>query len=471
MFPEGIIYELNVPLPSENDQTVYQMIELWFNQHPLSLIISKTAFLHDLRSNRHDPRLLAIILADVTPTLRPTGWASAATLRLFAREQVRKRPADATPLPTIQLLVLLGWHQLCTGEARRGICHINLAHQLIEQWQQIQEHQRGAQRMNGVDYTSVTLELGQRIFWLTSALNLWVALQLEDPFENLTLHDLDQSLPSPDITVSSIYQLDQTSGNVASLSVQGMFWRAFWSLSHICRTVSPVYALLPGSPYSKVSGPGCTVSAQDILRDKLNESIPLGSHPSEIITHVAYQILNIHLLFTQPQPINASLLQDTIQTLTTFIDSLRAVEHSLTPPDILIGASPCSTAGVVLVGIDASCCALQAMIHSFDCAFNTKPLILLRQSDLVVLAQQLYFVCKHPLLQGYGAVRELKVQMKMVNVRLEGPGDPVDIFPGLGDIPAGPYFCEGAVVEPAMLDLEPFEFLASEMGATYVVGK
>ncbi|KAL3486596.1 hypothetical protein BJX62DRAFT_215043, partial [Aspergillus germanicus] len=218
----------NFILPNGSNQTVCQLLEVWFSQHPLSLILSKTTFLHDFHTGLSDPGLLAIILADVSPTLQSSEWGTAESLRQFACEQVRKRPDEHTSLPVIQLLVLLGWHQLCTGQVRRGACYINVAHKLIGQWNQAQERRLGTQRMNGVDYASVALELGNRIFWLTFAIGLWIALQLDSPLEYPTGINPSLTLPSPDIKLSSVYELDRSSGNVASLAAQEQFWRVFW---------------------------------------------------------------------------------------------------------------------------------------------------------------------------------------------------------------------------------------------------
>ncbi|KAL5336138.1 hypothetical protein BJX70DRAFT_373621 [Aspergillus crustosus] len=472
-YPKGV-GETKVPLPRGDDQTARQIIELWFGQHPLSLIISKTTFLDDLQGGRLDPGLLAMILADVTPALRPTGWASAEALRAFACEQVRKRPIAVVSVSTVQLLVLLGWHQLCSGQPRRGICHINLAHKLIGQWQK-QDYHRNTQRLNGVDYTAVTHELGQRIFWLTLAINLWAALQLDVPFECPAKLELSQGSPSSDITASSVYQLDQNSGNVASLAAQDVYWRAFWPLVHICQTVGPTCALLrPVSPEINVPNPSSHIfslcqMAQTTLNGQLKSPTQLGACPSEIITHVAYQVLNIHLLCPQPGALNISLLEDIMYTLTRFINSLQVVEQSLNPPDILHGASPCSTAGVILVGMDASSRVLREITHSFDDDPDAQSWILLQQPKLEVLAQQLYSVCKHPLLRGCGALREVKVQMKLVKRRIEGLADATNIFPVAIDDPAGFYQCEG-VVDPSLLDLEPLEIFGPDMGASQLLG-
>ncbi|KAL4783952.1 hypothetical protein BJX76DRAFT_357513 [Aspergillus varians] len=175
----------------------------------------------------------------------------------------------------------------------------------------------------------------------------------------------------------------------------------------------------------------------------------MGNHPSEIITRVAYQVLNIHLLFPQgqsidtniSQPMDYSLIPNTIHALATFIDSLRCVEQSLTPPDILNGVSPCSSGGIIL-----------------------------RQLELADLAQRLYLVCKHPLLRDHIRTRDVKLQLKMVKHRFETLADPLELS-NLVDIPVDPFsFGEAAFYfEPlnpdasALLDMRSLDFLSSDM--------
>ncbi|KAL3447421.1 hypothetical protein BJX65DRAFT_308147 [Aspergillus insuetus] len=496
MFQAGFL--ANVPLPSGSNQTASQLLEVWFSQHPLSLIFSKTTFLHDFYEGLYDLGLLAIILADVTPTLQSSEWGPAESLQQFAYEQVRKRPVDQTSLPMIQLLVLLGWRKLCTGQVRRGACYINGAHKLIGQWNQAQESRLGTQRMNGVDHASVALELENRIFWLTFAIELWIALQLDDPLEYPTGINPSLNLPSPDIKLSSVYDLDRSSGNVASLVAQEQFWRVFWPLSHICCTVGPVYALLPrgaSSPQASFTAPrtywgaetlrrlhrlvnrhrsvsGLCQTVRSIVSEELERlQAEMGAHPSETIARIAYQLLGIHALFPKEQGQSEepgdtrmsldTLIQNTIHAILAFIDSLRLVEQSVEPPDFLNGILPCSNAGLILAGLDASSRALRETLRLLDSDDpDAKPVICQWQPKLVELATQLHAVCKHPSLRVHPPARDVKQQLKKVKQRLEHLSDccrPLDVDIPLDDA----LFLADAGFEPlspdtmALLDLKP----------------
>ncbi|KAI9370386.1 hypothetical protein BJX61DRAFT_544674 [Aspergillus egyptiacus] len=357
----------NVSLPGVSDQTVCQMMEVWFSQHPLSLLLSKTAFLHDFRSGLADPGLLAIILAGVTPSMQPSQWAPGETVRQFAREQARQRRADQTSLPTIQLLVLLGWHLLCTGE-----------------------------RMNGADYASVALELGCCIFWLAFSIKLWIALPLDAPFEYPAGLDPGKDLPSPDISTFLVNGEER-------------------SVSSLCQTVRSILSEELERPHAR-----------------------MGDHPSEIITRVAYQLLNIHLLFPQepqqqPQQQQHStettttmheptdtLIQNTTHAILSFIHSLRLVEQSLEPPDILNGISPCPSSGVILAGLDASGRALQEILRSIDHSPKARSVIMHHQPYLAELVTQLYTLSKHPRLRAQAPTTlDVKHHLKKTKQQLE----------------------------------------------------
>jgi hypothetical protein len=491
----------NIALPSRSNQTACQLLEVWFSQHPLSLILSKTAFLHDFHGGLCDPGLLAIILADVTPSLQSSEWGQPESLRQFACEQVWKRPAEQTSLSMVQLLVLLGWHQICTGEVRRGACYINVAHELIGRWNQAQQRRLGTQRMNGVDYASVALELGYRIFWLTFAIELWIALQLDCRLEYPTRINPSLNLPSPEIKNSSVYELDRSSGNVASLAAQEQFWRVFWPLSHICCTVGPIYALLPrvaSNPQASLTEPrtywsaailrrlhrlvnkhrsvsGLCQTVRGIVSEELERlQAEMGTHPSETVARIAYQLLSIHILFPKVQSAEPgstresldTLVQNTTHAILAFIDLLRLVEQSLEPPDSLNGISPCSSAGLILAGLDASSRALRETLRLLDSDPDAKPVILHWQPNLVELAHQLHTVCKHPSIRVHPPARDVKQQLKQVKQRLEHLSDclPLDVDIPLDDA----LFLADAEFEPlyldtmALLDLEPdFDFFSS----------
>jgi hypothetical protein len=434
----------NVTLPNGNNQTMSQLLEVWFSQHPLSLIFSKTTFLRDFHEGLCNPGLLAIILADVTPTLQSSECGPAESLRQFACEQVRKRPAEETSLPMIQLLVLLGWHHLCTGQVRRGACYINVAHQFIGRWNQAQERRLGAQRMNGVDYASVALELGNRIFWLTFAIEMWIALQLDCPLEYPTGINPSLTLPSPDIKLSSVCELDRISVNVASLVPQEQFWRVFLPLSHICCTVGPIYAPLPRGA-----------------------SNPQASFTAPRTYWVAETLRRLHRLVNRHRSVSG-LCQTVRSIVSEELERLQAEMGAHPSPDVLNGISPCPSASLILAGLDASSRALRETLYLLNSNDPDAKLVICQwQPKLVELATQLHAVCKYPSLRVHPPARNVKQRLKEVKQRLEHLSDycrPLDV-----DIPPDDaLFLADADFEPlsldtmALLDLEPeYAFFSS----------
>jgi hypothetical protein len=198
----------------------------------------------------------------------------------------------------------------------------------------------------------------------------------------------------------------------------------------------------------------------------------MGAHPSETIARIAYQLLGIHALILKEQeqsvelePGNTreclgTLIQNTVHAIVAFIDSLRLVQQLVEPPDFLNGTSPCSSAGLILAGLDASSRALREIIRLLDSDDpDANPIICHWKAKLVELARQLHTVCKHPSLRVHPPARYVKQQLREVKQRLEHLSN----WPPFGvDIPLDDaLFLADADFEPlsldtmALLDLEP----------------
>jgi hypothetical protein len=98
---------------------------------------------------------------------------------------------------------------------------------------------------------------------------------------------------------------------------------------------------------------------------------------SEIITRVAYMLLNIYFLYPHQQSTKPMdmLVQNTLNALEIFLHSLRLVEESLAPPDIFNGLSPCFNKSIILLGLDASHSALQETPRYFEANYDARPVI------------------------------------------------------------------------------------------------
>ena len=131
MFEPTSAEEPNPLIDFDSHRTI-QMIEVWFSVHPLSNIISKTLLLRSLRSNTHDPLLLAVMLADASDVNEnDAAREKKEALFRWAAAKLSSRPAKSCGLSTVQMLMLLGWHELCVSRARRATCYLGYAGRIV----------------------------------------------------------------------------------------------------------------------------------------------------------------------------------------------------------------------------------------------------------------------------------------------------------------------------------------------------
>ncbi|PHH63849.1 hypothetical protein CDD81_5406 [Ophiocordyceps australis] len=187
------------PLSEYGQRQLTQLIDVWFSTHPLSMLVSKTLLLRELRDGTYDEVLLAAMLVDAHASLGDDASLSRSRALLrWTRAQLRLRPVSlrsasvaaaaaaaaaaagdgptsapisvpaSVPVPscaaslnsapatcilsrtptgvatrvfggisTAQALVLLGWSALSAGQLRRGLCFVRLAGRIA---QEIKEH-------------------------------------------------------------------------------------------------------------------------------------------------------------------------------------------------------------------------------------------------------------------------------------------------------------------------------------------
>ena len=433
--------------PKYNDHQVCQLIELWFFHHPLSFILSKTLLLHSYRSGTHDESLLAVILAGASFAFNEGGTQQGHKLFGWAQTQLCQRKAASLPLSSIQTLILLGWHELCLSRARRGYCYLELARIAI-----IEFHTRlnevpttEIDWINGVDVGKVELELSQRIYWLTFALELWAALQRDVPFLQPMPADVEVKFPPLDEASSAVLTLDKESGNIATLGAQEKAMRELWPLSHIASTIESIYALYPRQPIAHSTFPASGWVSQTLprlrhlldkpdnlsavcqrIRDILSDGLDkfragMGNHPSEIFTLSVYRTLIIHLLFPQANSENSgpqmteTTLNDTVRFVTAFKDVLQSLNHSSLAHNVLIESSEPNNAQTLVLGLDTCSRALyQIYTLSHGSSSLNQDRLMLRQVELAELARDLHAVSKHPRLRAVPTLSMVKKSLKCV---------------------------------------------------------
>ncbi|KAL8734409.1 MAG: hypothetical protein Q9181_003230 [Wetmoreana brouardii] len=247
MFESATDENLN-PLDAFDSHRTIQMIEVWFSVHPLSNIVSKTLFLRSYKNNTHDPVLLAVMLADASYVHEDdaTGEQREALFRWTAK-QLHDRPASECGLSTVQMLMLLGWHELCLAHARRATCYLGYAGRIVTRLQVkcVQMPEIGCSQVNGIDIAQVEAELVRNIYWLTFAITLWSFMQIDQPYPQLLPSTVPTEFPPVDESSSAVVKLDIVSNNVSTLAKQTGMIHELWPLSHIASTTAHIYALLP----------------------------------------------------------------------------------------------------------------------------------------------------------------------------------------------------------------------------------
>lgn len=445
-------FSSSMPMSNADDENyVRQMIEIWFIHHPLSVLVSKTVLLHQLRNRTVDPALLAVILADAHVVRGGPHIETGQMLFAWATESVRNRPLDTISLSTIQTAIFLGWYMACSASLRRAYCFFQLARVAAFEMQdhvQTSEYTLSDDHINGVSLARVELELVQRIYWFTFSLDLWAALQLDIPFCGAMTWDTSIGVFPLDTSESAIFSLDRASGNVATLKIQKrLVQQLLWPLSHITSTIASVYALyphnLPNETESAAADDAELESSTLIrLRRLLNcrgdlsaicsdvyhtlseslaklESKP-SFHPSHLLTTAAYRIILIHFLFPHsgPSDIYSGLTPSTLKIILESISQFQKLmchTECLPPAETeSVDDSKDMISEIFVMGIDTCGRALNYIFNFWSLGFLGFEPTIICHGELVELSSSLYQTCKHPKLRGVANARSVKKRLKMV---------------------------------------------------------
>ena len=435
------------PPQKYNDHQVCQLIELWFFHHPLSFIISKTLLFHSYRCGNHDECLLAVMLGGASFVLNERGSDHGLELFQWAQSRLCQQKAGSLPLATIQSLILIGWHELCLSRARRGQCYLEMARTGITEYH---VHLSDVSRteidwINGISVGEIELELSQRMYWLTFALELWAAWQKDVPFLHPMPPDLEVRFPPLEQAFSAVLTLDKESGNIATLGAQEKAMCGLWPLSQIASTIESMYALYPRQAAVRATFPAFGWVSQTLpslrhlldkpknisdvcqrIRDLLSDGLDklragMGNHPSEIFTLSVHPILVIHLLFPRlraeevgPQVTDATF-NDTIRFVTAYKDVLKSLNQHTVANNVLIESLVWNDAQTLVLGLDT--CS-RALYQLFTLSEAGSPLhqerLMVRQVELAELAGNLHVLSKHPNLRAAPTLSTVKRNLKCV---------------------------------------------------------
>lgn len=448
------------PLVDFDSHRTIQMIEVWFSVHPLSNIISKTLFLEKYRSNTHDHGLLAVMLADASymHEKEATG-ATKETLFRWAAMQLRNRPAHDCGLSSVQVLMLLGWHELCLAQARRATCYLGYAGRMISRLQKnlIEAPETGRSQINGIDVAEVEAELVRNIYWLTFSITLWSFMQIDRPYPQLLPGMLPTEFPPVDESSSAVIKLEVVSDNVSTLAKQSRMIQELWPLSHVASTTAHIYALLPREQDSDEISQSVSWQSRPLHQLRrllsLNQDISslckdvrkvlvsavqvlevkVDNTSSKALVLAAYHTTIIHLLFPRRTSIEDRILVSE-ELLTDFCTSGKGLIELFSVIDAdhdsshLIARMRSSTlADVFVLGLDVCGRAIEYFhSRSREGSAPERENIARKTADIVSIASHLHRISKSETLLTAKNLRLAKKKLKKVKLLFDGSCDPHD---------------------------------------------
>ena len=448
------------PLVDFDSHRTVQMIEVWFSIHPLSNIISKTLFLEKYRSNTHDSSLLAVMLADASymHEKEATG-VTKETLFRWAAAQLRDRPAHDCDLSSVQLLMLLGWHELCLAQARRATCYLGYAGRMISRLQTnlIEAPETGRSQINGIDVAEVEAELVRNIYWLTFSITLWSFMQIDRPYPQLLPDMLPTEFPPVDESSSAVVKLEIVSDNVSTLAKQSRMIQELWPLSHVASTTAHIYALLPREQDANEISQSISWQSRPLhqLRRLLNLNqnisnlckdirkvlmnaievleVKVDNISSKALVLAAYHTTIIHLLFPHLKSIEDRVLVSE-ELLTDFCTSSKSLLELFSVVDTdhdsshLIAQMRSSTfADVFVLGLDACGRAIEYFYsQSQEGSALERENIARKTMDIVSIASHMHKISKSEILLTAKNLRLVKKKLKKVKLLFNLANPPHD---------------------------------------------
>ena len=432
--------------PKFSDHQVCQMLELWFFHHPLSFILSKSLFLHGYRNGKHDESLLATILGGARSCLKEEESNLGDSLFQWAQSQLCRRNASHLSLATIQALILLGWNELCSSNPRRGFCYISISRSAVISHHSLLKagYIADVEFINGLNVGKVELELCQRIYWLTFALELWASLQGSLPFPGLLPSGVDIFFPPFDEASSATFTMDKQTNNVATLGAQEKAMRVLWPLSYVSSTVGYIHVLYPRQATQTLSlqthdweyqplyqlrqlldSPTDVVSVcrkvQDVLSDGLKTfQSNTSDHPFKVLITISYRAIIIHLFFLRStQGSNDKTVERVLDEIVRSAEAFREVVQELDRPsmsiDMSVDHAKSLGASMVVLGLDTCARALEQLYWMLESRKTIEPgTVLRRYTQLSELSGKLQAVCDHPKLWAVQTAPQVKKNWKRV---------------------------------------------------------
>ncbi|KAL8919327.1 MAG: hypothetical protein Q9172_005032 [Xanthocarpia lactea] len=486
MFESTDVEDIDPSHASDSHRTI-QMIEVWFSVHPLSNIISKTLFLRDYKNNTYDPILLAVMLADASYVHGDdTTGEQGEDLFRWTAKHLRDRPANECDLSTVQMLMLLGWHELCIGHARRATCYLGYAGRIVTKLQakNIQMPETGCSQINGIEVAMVEAEIVTNIYWLIFSITLWSFMQIDQPCPQLLPNSLPTKFPPVDESLSAVIKLDMVSDNVSTLAKQNGMIHELWPLSHIASTTAQIYALFPRKTDADEANPWGSWQAQPLhqlrlllranqdistlcvnIRNILVDAVKvlevrIENALSKALVLTAYHTMIIHLLFphlgtpADRVTVSEDLLTNFCHSAKNLLKCFLVVEAEHDTDHLITRMRSSTFADVFVLGLDVCSRALDFFYgRLLEGASGAAETTGCKVGDLTSIASDMHAASKSETLITAKNLRLVKKKLKEVKLRFRsirprhGPGSASSVddvpdqslTPSDAQIPAPPW--------------------------------
>ena len=447
---DGQVTDSTNPTLQYNNYQTLQMIDIWFSHHPLAFIISKTLLLRSYRDGTQNNVLLAVILADVNFAERdPELRAKGVDMFRWANSQLFEMLNTSIDLSTVQALTLLGWYELCATRARRSLCYLLHASNIVSG---LQAPTTQLNQINGMDDGEVEAELARSIRWLTFAVILWAFMQMDAPMLELLPSSLTGSFPPTDESNSLVFKLDAASDNISTLTHQAKTIRYLWPICHIASTTAHIYALYPREQTPMDESQTFSWQSKTLLSlRRLNSPAPntprnlsfvcsrirhilvgaleliSGCKVAEGLLLAAYHTMIIHFLFPRTQnigesvPVTDALIDDFISSARSLLRVSPALDSTYGKGGMTMGLYPITIAEVFMLGLDA-CGRGLTQIHARGVGHpdTEGPVISAKSGQLAKLALDLRGLSKQEKLTKTKRVKGVKKQLKNVLRTFDG---------------------------------------------------
>ncbi|OKL60042.1 hypothetical protein UA08_04976 [Talaromyces atroroseus] len=291
------MFEASESLPCSSDvldeyspSLITQHLEVWFNNHPLSIIISKTLLLREIRNDSANQVLLGVLLADAHHFSDDS--AREDRMLKWAISQLYLLSANKADIITAQITLLLGWYHACRCHSRRALCYIGYACRIATmlKCQLHESSSRNQTQINGIDHGAVEAEVIHNICWVALAITTWAFIQMDMSLADLLPAGLMQVLPASTEADSMLLQLDRATHNLSTLKHQISSLQSVWLLSHVTSLSANMYALYPrlSSGRQPESHPW-----QDLVLRRLDHLLHQGRSLAQICSDSRDAILDV----------------------------------------------------------------------------------------------------------------------------------------------------------------------------------